>query len=180
VNGARKTGGSQPDARQQVFGKDDPIGQLIKIEMLETLPQGPVKDPVFEVIGVISDAKNQGIQDPPMPEMLVPYTVTGAFDRGILVRTAGPPLAMLNAVRREIWAVDRNIALTFAGSLEDFLKQFSYAEPRFGLILLAVSPGWGCCWWPSAYSACSPIRSRAKPMRSAFALRLERTARTCC
>jgi putative ABC transport system permease protein len=68
----------------------------------------------------------------------VPYTVTGAFERGILVRTSVPPLSLLSNVRREIWAVDPNMALTFTGSLEDFLKQFSYAEPRFSLVLLSV------------------------------------------
>src|SRR5262249_7351014 len=78
------------------------------------------------------------IQDPTMPEMFVPYTITGAFDRGILVRTSVAPMTLLNSVRREIWAVDRNIALTFAGTLEEFLKQFSYAEPRFGLVLMGV------------------------------------------
>ena len=31
------------------------------------------------------------------------------------MRTAGDPLPMLNTVRREIWAVDRNVALTFNG-----------------------------------------------------------------
>src|SRR5262249_20420768 len=59
-------------------------------------------------------------------------------ERGILVRTSVPPLTLLNNVRREIWAVDRNIALTLTGSLEDFLKQFTYAEPRFSLVLLGV------------------------------------------
>ncbi len=37
------------------------------------MPDSPVKDPVFEIIGVISDARNQGIQEAPMPEMFVPY-----------------------------------------------------------------------------------------------------------
>jgi len=41
-------------------------------------------------------------------------------------------------VRREIWGVDRNVALTNTGTLSEFLKQFSYAEPRFSLTLLAV------------------------------------------
>ncbi len=102
------------------------------------MPDSPVKDPVFEIIGVISDARNQGIQEAPMPEMFVPYTITGAFERGILVRTSAPPLSLLNNVRREIWALDPNIALTLTGSLEDFMKQFSYAEPRFSLVLMGV------------------------------------------
>lgn len=111
--------------------------------MLETLPQGAVKDPVFEIVGVISDAKNQGIRDPPMPEMFIPYTLTGAFERGILVRTAGNPEPLLNSVRREIWAVDRNVALTLTGTLKGYLTQFSYAEPRFSLVLLGVFAGVG-------------------------------------
>ena len=56
----------------------------------------------------------------------------------VMVRTSVPPLTMLNSVRREIWAIDRNVALTLTGSLNDYLKSFSYAEPRFSLILLSV------------------------------------------
>jgi putative ABC transport system permease protein len=50
---------------------------------------------------------------------------------------------MLNSVRREIWAVDRNVALTLTGTLKDFLKSLSYAQPRFSLILLGVFAGVG-------------------------------------
>ena len=125
------------------FGGENPIGARIRFNMLAKMPESPVADPVFEIVGVIADGKNQGIQEPPMPEAFIPYTVTGAFERGIMVRTAGDPLAMLNAVRREIWAVDRGVALTLTGSLEDYLKQFSYAEPRFSLMLLGVFAGVG-------------------------------------
>jgi ABC-type antimicrobial peptide transport system permease subunit len=44
---------------------------------------------------------------------------------------------------KEIWAVDRNVALTLTGSLEDFMRQFTYAEPRFGLVLMSVFAGVG-------------------------------------
>ena len=111
---------------------------MVKINLLESIPESPVKDPVFEIIGVVSDAKNQGIREAPMPEIFAPYTITGAFNRGIMVRTSVPPLSLLNNVRREIWALDRNVALTDIGSLEDFLKRFSYAEPRFGMVLMVV------------------------------------------
>jgi putative ABC transport system permease protein len=98
---------------------------------------------VFEIVGVTADAKNSGIQDPIRPELFIPYTVTGAFERGILVRTARDPLALLPAVRNEIWAVDRGVALTLTGSLTDYLRQFSYAEPQFSLVLLGVFAGVG-------------------------------------
>jgi predicted permease len=143
VNDARKVAVVNQTLVKKFFGQDDPIGQRIKLSMLETEIDPPVKDPVFEIIGVVADAKNSGIQDPPRPELFVPYTITGAFERGILVRTSKDPLAMLNVVRREIWAIDRNVALTLTGSLNDYLKSFSYAEPRFSLILLSVFAGLG-------------------------------------
>jgi predicted permease len=143
VNDARKVAVVNQTLVKKFFGKEDPIGRQIKLTMLETVPEPPVKNPVFEIIGVVADVKNQGIQEPPNPEVWVPYTVTGAFERGILVRTSKEPLPMLNTVRREIWAVDHNVALTLTGTLKDFLKSFSYSEPRFTLILLGVFAGVG-------------------------------------
>src|SRR4029079_16712451 len=100
-------------------------------------------DPLFEIIGVMSDAKNQGLEDPPRPEVLVPYSVAGGFFRGVMVRTAGDPAALMNSVRREIWAVDRGAALADSGTLEEYLARFSYAAPRFSLTLLSVFAGVG-------------------------------------
>ena len=119
------------------FGKEDPIGKSIKFNLLDTIPQSP-KDTYFEIIGVVADAKNRGLQETPMPEAFMPYSVSGAFERGVLVRTAVEPLSMLLNVRREIWSVDRGVALTFTGTLEGYLQQFSYSQPRFGLILFGV------------------------------------------
>jgi putative ABC transport system permease protein len=138
VSGARKVAVVNQTLVKKYFGTEDPIGRQVKLSMLETFPDGPVPAPLFDIVGVIADVKNNGVQDPPEPEVLIPYTMTGGFERGILVRTAGDPAGMLNSVRKEIWAVDRGVALTNIGTLNDFLKQFTYAEPRFSLILLSV------------------------------------------
>jgi len=138
VDGGRRVAVVNQTLVTRFFGPEDPIGRLIKFNELEKLREQSVANPVFEIVGVIADAKNRGIQEPPMPESFVPYTVTGAFMRGVLVRTSAAPAALLNSVRREIWAVDRNVALTNTGTLAEFLKQFSYAEPRFSLTLLGV------------------------------------------
>ena len=120
------------------FGTDDPLGRMIELKRLASLPQGRVENPVFEIVGVVADTRNQGLQDPTMPEAFLPYTITGAFERGILMRTAGDPLLMVNTVRREVWAVDRNVAITLSDSLANLLVQFSYARPRFTLVVLGV------------------------------------------
>ncbi|MEO8373343.1 MAG: FtsX-like permease family protein [Candidatus Solibacter sp.] len=65
------------------------------------------------------------------------------FERGLLVRTSSKPGAMLNSVRREIWAVDKNVALTMTRPLEEFLSDFSYAQPRFLVAVLGVFAGVG-------------------------------------
>jgi putative ABC transport system permease protein len=138
VNDGRKVAVINQTLARKYFGQDDPIGQSLTLKMLATQPTPPVTDPIFEIVGIVADAKNSGLQDPVRPEVFIPYTITGSFERGILVRTARDPLPMLDTLRKEIWAVDRNVALTDTGSLEDYLKRFSYAEPRFSLILLGV------------------------------------------
>jgi predicted permease len=120
------------------FGSEDPIGQQITLNLLETMQDGRVANPTFEIIGIVADAKNRGIQEPAGPELFVPYTTTGAFERGILVRTRGEPAAMLTSVKREIWAIDRGVALTLTGTVNEYLTRFSYATPRFTLVLLGV------------------------------------------
>ena len=122
---------------QKFFGTDDPIGREITLKDLGTTPD-PVKDPSFTIVGVIGDAKNQGIQEPVSPEVLVPYTITGFYERGILVRTAMEPLSLQNSVRREIWGIDRGVALTLTGTLKGYLKSFSYSGPQFTLTILSI------------------------------------------
>ena len=144
VNASRKVAVVNQTLVNRFLPGEDPIGKPIRVKLLETLPQGAaVRDAVFEVVGVVADSRNQGIQEPALPEMHVPYGITGQFLRAIMVRTTAPPLTLLKDVQREIWAVDRNVAVTLTGSLDGFLQQFTYAEPRFGLVLMAVFAGVG-------------------------------------
>jgi putative ABC transport system permease protein len=144
VNDARKVAVVNQTLVRRFFGDQDPLGQHVKINFLQSFPpDSPMPDPTFEIVGVVADVKNQGVQDPPLPEIFIPYTLTGAFDRGVLVRTARDPLPLLDTVRRQIWAVDSNVATTDTDTLENYLKRFSYSEPCFSLILLGVFAGVG-------------------------------------
>ncbi len=139
VSSARKVAVINQAFVNKYFPGENPIGRQIVLKNMQKLPDGnAIENPAFEVIGVISDAKNRGIIEVPMPEAFIPYTVTGAFERGILVRTQSDPESLLAAVRREIWTVDRGVAITMTGTLNGYLRQFSYSEPRFSLVLLSV------------------------------------------
>jgi putative ABC transport system permease protein len=122
---------------KKFFGKQDPIGRQIVLKDLRAAPD-PVKDPVFTILGVVSDAKNQGIQEAPLPELMVPYSITASYERGILVRTHGDPLAAQKSIRDAIWSVDRGVALTLTGTMKGYLQQFSYSGPQFALTILSI------------------------------------------
>jgi predicted permease len=142
VYGGRKVAVVSETLAKKYFGKDNPIGKQIKIAQLEQFDDA-VKDPFFEIIGLVADVKNQGLQEPVLPEIWIPYTVTGSAFRGVLVRTAVEPLSMLNAVQREIWATDSSAALTYTGTLEGYIGQYSFAGPRFGFFLMTIFAGIG-------------------------------------
>jgi putative ABC transport system permease protein len=137
VNGARKLAVVNQTFVKKYLGNENPLGRQVRIAQLAEFDDA-VKEPMFEIIGLVADAKNRGLQDPPEPEIWVPYTVTGSAFRGILVRTANEPMSMMNAVQHEIWSTDANVALTFTGTLEGYISQFSFAGPRFGFFLMTI------------------------------------------
>jgi putative ABC transport system permease protein len=137
VEGKRKLAVVNQTFIHKFLPNENPMGQRVHIAQLEQFPD-KLNDPWFEIIGVVADVKNNGLQDPVQPEMWVPYTMTGSASRGLLVRTGPEPLTMMNAIRQEIWATDSNVALTFTGTLESFIASFSYAGPRFGFLLMTV------------------------------------------
>jgi len=56
------------------FSKEDPVGQKINFKVLDEVPETP-HGLYFEIIGVVSDAKNRGLQAPVTPEAFLPYTI---------------------------------------------------------------------------------------------------------
>ena len=161
VVGARKMAVVNQTLVDKWFGHEDPIGRQIQIQRMAPAAVTADAKVTVEVVGVMADMKNRGIQDPVQPELLVPYTVTGDWERGILVRTAMNPMVLLNPVKRQIWAVDRNVATTMTRTAEDFLSDFSYAQPRFVLLVLGVFAGTALgLVWIGVYSVIAYTVSR--------------------
>ncbi len=120
------------------FKDEDPIGRTVKFNVLDQVPDMP-RDIYFEIVGIVSDMKNVGLRDAPMPQAFMPYSVTGVdTGRAIMVKTAVAPLSLLPSVRQEIWDVDSNVALSESGSIESYLQQYGYALPEFSLIALGT------------------------------------------
>jgi putative ABC transport system permease protein len=124
--------------QRNYFGKEDPIGQRIKFTTFEQWATDWPRDAYFEIIGVVADAKNTGLQDAPRPEVYFPHTVTGTGPRGIMVRTAGNANLVLLSLSRTITDVDSEVAISELGPMNNILKSSYYAGPQFTLIILAT------------------------------------------
>src|ERR1700716_4209319 len=138
VEGKRKLAVVNQTFAHKYLVNENPMGQRLRINGLADVFADKVPDPWFEIIGVVADVENRGLQDPIEPEMWIPYTITGSSARGLLVRTSADPATMMNAIRHEIWSTDSNVALTMTGTLEEFIASFSYAGPRFGFSLMTI------------------------------------------
>ncbi|MGC2331489.1 MAG: ABC transporter permease [Candidatus Acidiferrales bacterium] len=125
------------------FSGEDPIGKTVKFNELDQVADAP-HDAYFQIIGVVPDAKDAGLRNEALPQAFMPYSVTGAAtDRAIMVRTAVAPLSLLPEVRKQIWEVDSNVAISESGTLESYLFRYGYAQPEFSLLALGAFAGIG-------------------------------------
>lgn len=60
----------------------------------------------LQIIGVVADARNDGLRKPVKPSIYLPFTVHMQVWTQILVRTRSAPLSILNRVRAQVKAVD--------------------------------------------------------------------------
>jgi putative ABC transport system permease protein len=95
---------------RQYFPNGDAIGSEIRVPELKGEPPFRLavagSDSWFQVIGIVSDARNDGLRNPTKPSVYVPYTISMPVWTQILVRTKVPPLRILRAVREQIHTVD--------------------------------------------------------------------------
>ncbi|MGI8746568.1 MAG: ABC transporter permease [Bryobacteraceae bacterium] len=137
VAGLRKVATINQTFASKYFPGEDPIGRRVKLAAFERAPV-PVPDPWFEIVGVTSDIKNQGVREAILPEADAPYTLAAFGEFGIMLRTAANPSAMVKAMNNEIWAMNKSIVPQRTSTMEEALDVFEFSKPRFGLTLFAV------------------------------------------
>ena len=121
---------------RKYLGNENPIGQRVRLLKLDG-----VSDPLFEIIGVVADVTNRGLQAPIEPELWVPHTISGSQSRVLIVRSAQDTAGMMDLVRKQVWASDPGVALAYSYTLEDFISERMYAGPKFGFLVMCV---FGC------------------------------------
>jgi putative ABC transport system permease protein len=140
VNDSRKVAVVNEMLVRKYLPNEDPIGRRVRLLSLET-SANPVRDAWFEIIGVVADVTNRGLQAPIVPEVWLPNTIAASRVQALLVRTSQAPGTMANAVRQEVWATDSGVAVAYPGTLENRISERLYAGPRFGVLLMTI---FGC------------------------------------
>jgi putative ABC transport system permease protein len=121
------------------FGKENPLGRQVLAKGFEDKSQ-PTRDTYFQVVGVLRDVKDFGPQVPVLPMAFIPYTIGDGglsyFGSGILfLRTKGEPGLLVNAVRNEVWAVDRNQMFSpETGPYTEEFYRLTFSAHEFGLM----------------------------------------------
>jgi len=100
----------------------------------------------FEVVGVTTDARTTSLAAPPPPMVYIPYWWRTRTATSLLIKTAGDPASLVQAVRRVVRAIDPDIAVGDARPLPAIVES-SLAARRyqmrlfvaFGLAAMAIA-----------------------------------------
>ena len=108
---------------------EDPIGKRMKM--------GVETQPWLTVVGVVKDIRSR-LGMAPTPQVYLPYTQSPAFGpRDLVLRTRMEPESLAAAVRREVWAIDKDQPVADIKTMEQLLSA-SIERPRFNTLLFAI------------------------------------------
>ncbi len=142
VRGATLAVVNQTMARQY-WPNGNVIGQQLRIPNLKDEPPyqlaAPGSDGWLQIVGVVGDARNDGLRDPIKPAIFVPYTLRMRMFTQILVRTRVPPLSILRDIRAQLVQIDRDQQTMQTRDLEAWITgEDEYAQQRFIATLFGI------------------------------------------
>ena len=143
MRGARVAVINQTMARQY-WPQGDAIGQQIRVPQLKGdppyNPAAPDSDGWLQIVGLVADARDDGLRNPVKPAIYVPYTMRMRMFTQILVRTHVEPLTVLRRVRAVVHAVnpDQQV-MGNVRSLEQWINtQPEWAQERLVAMLFGA------------------------------------------
>ena len=122
---------------QRFFPNENPIGAHLRITLGGDSPQ-----PEYEVVGLVESVKHVALTEDPTPTFYGPIPQTPkdvvpflATNFSLVVRSGIAPEALADAIRRELRAIDPDIAVSSVKPMRDSLAA-SIAPRKFNLVLL--------------------------------------------
>jgi putative ABC transport system permease protein len=118
----------------------DAIGHRMRVPLMKGdppySPAAPGSDSWLEIVGVVADARDDGLRKPVRPAVYVPYTMVMRMFTQILVRTKVLPLSLLHNIRAQVLTV--NPEQQVMGDVRS-LEQWITREPEWAQQRLVAS-----------------------------------------
>ncbi|MGB6684885.1 MAG: ABC transporter permease, partial [Candidatus Acidiferrum sp.] len=120
------------------------IGQELRTDGLKAelpfAPAAPGSDGWLQIVGIVGDARDDGLRNPIKPAVYIPYTLKMWMFTQILVRTRVQPLSVLHDIRAQIVKVDPDQqVMGDARNLEGWIKELpEYGQQRLVATLFGI------------------------------------------
>jgi putative ABC transport system permease protein len=114
---------------KKLWPGEDPINKKISAAS----PNGPW----MTVVGVVGDVKHRGLISEPRMEMYASYRQLPRDSMTVVMRTTSDPVPMAAALRKEVWAIDKDQPVTTIKTMEEAVSE-SIARERFNMQLLTI------------------------------------------
>jgi putative ABC transport system permease protein len=113
-------------AVKQYFPNEDPLGRKITLGW----GRGPGRPRAGgEVVGIIGDVKDAGLDEADPPQLYLPYRQWPLQGMAVVLKTTVPPTSVTEAARRQVYSVDPNIPLGNVRTLDEVLARSRAGRP---------------------------------------------------
>jgi putative ABC transport system permease protein len=108
---------------RRFWPNSNPIGFQIRPQFTRQryfwIPES--KNLPLTIVGVVGDVQHEGLADNNLPQLYLPYLQNPSSIMNLVVRTTSDPLRWANAVRSQVWAVDKDQPLFDTKTVEDIV-----------------------------------------------------------
>ncbi len=119
----------------QYLSGADPIGQSVRSPQLKfdqaNLLVAQAPDDWLEVIGVVGDAKNDGLDHPVKPAIFLPYSFVLPPDESLIVRATGDPESAIRSVKERLREINAELVVGQDHTLDWWLGTRGWGRERF-------------------------------------------------
>lgn len=113
---------------RRYFPGADPIGQRVRMLMHES---------TFEIVGVVGDVRPFRPDEAPDAKMYWPFSQDPHRATVLIARTAGPPAAVMPAIRSRLQSLDPGLEIGRMSTMDDLVVG-ELVNPRFNLTLVGL------------------------------------------
>jgi ABC-type antimicrobial peptide transport system permease subunit len=110
---------------------------MLKVEQPDLLlAQAP--DDWLEIIGVVGDARDDGLDHPVKPAVFLPYSFVLPPDVSLIVRSSGNPETAIQSVKQRLRELNPELAVTRDRTLTWWLETQGWGQGRFIATLFSL------------------------------------------